>query len=174
MGASEGDRLLGLNTGAGPVFATKKWTREGFAAVARLAIERLGARVVLLGGPHEVARNRAIAEMLADTGDRVIDAGTDNSLRGFAAICRRLNVMVTGDTLAMHLALAQQVKTIALFGSTCHQEVEMYGRGEKLRTPTDCSPCYKKVCEERAKECMTKITPDKVFDAVGRWWDREI
>ena len=173
LGVRPGDRLLGLNTGAGPVFATKKWSIDGFTRLARLAADRLGARVLLLGGPEEALRNRTIAASLADLGGRVIDTGTDNPLRGFAAIVGELDAIVTGDTLAMHLAIAQRVPVVAIFGPTCAQEVELYGRGEKVLTAPDCAPCYRKECREAAQRCMDEITPEAVFTAVERWWKQE-
>ena len=172
LGVRPGDRLLGLNTGAGPVFATKKWSIDGFSRMARLAADRLGARVLLLGGPEEIERNRTIAENLADMGDRVIDTGTGNPLRGFAAIVGELDAIVTGDTLAMHLAIAQRVPTVAIFGPTCAQEVELYGRGEKILTAPDCAPCYRKECREASQKCMDDISAETVFAAIERWWGR--
>jgi heptosyltransferase-2 len=172
LGVRSGDRLLGLNTGAGPVFATKKWSIEGFTALARLAVARLGARILLLGGPEEAERNRAIAKELGDLGDRVIDTGTDNTLRAFAAIVGRLDLLVTGDTLAMHLGIAQRIPTVAIFGPTCAQEVELYGRGEKVLTAPDCAPCYRAECREASQRCMDEIAPEAVFAAVERWWRR--
>lgn len=170
LGVKRGDRLLGLNTGAGPVFATKKWTRGGFAEIARRGVKELGARVLLLGGPEERDRNRQIAAMVSDLGDAVVDTGTDNPLLGFAATLGNLDLLVTGDTMAMHVALAQKVPTIAIFGPTCQQEVELYGRGEKVTTAPPCAPCYRKECEEQAHKCMEELLADTVFAAVKRWW----
>ena len=52
---------IGLNTGAGDVFATKKWTEEGYIRLADRLSKELGAKVLLLGGPGEVERNQRIA-----------------------------------------------------------------------------------------------------------------
>lgn len=172
LGLNEGDRLLGLNTGAGPVFGTKKWTIDGFVELARLAADRLGARVLLMGGPEEVERNRRIAAELSDLGERLIDTGCDNDLRQFASLVAGLDLLVTGDTLAMHLALAQGVDTVAIFGPTCTQEVQMYGRGEKIVSTLDCAPCYLKRCLKHDHRCMTELTPEKVFEIVRSRWDK--
>lgn len=52
------------------------------------------------------------------------------SLREFAALVSTLNVMVSGDSLAMHVAISQGVWSVALFGSTTEREIEFYGRGK--------------------------------------------
>lgn len=154
--------LVGLNTGAGGVFANKAWTVEGFAEIARrLAAD--GARVVLLGGPDEAERNARIAALAAGSAR---DAGV-HGLREFAGIVAGCDLVVTGDSLGMHLAIAAQVPVVVLFGSTCPQEIELYGRGERVVTPIDCHPCYRRTCDIHPS-CQELITPDRVLQAVRR------
>ncbi|MEZ5065664.1 MAG: glycosyltransferase family 9 protein [bacterium] len=154
--------IVGFNTGAGGVFANKAWTVDGYAALAaQLAGE--GVRVGLLGGPAERDRNRAIAE--ASRG-AARDTGI-HSLPGFAGIVAACDAVVTGDTLGMHLAIAAGVPAVVLFGSTCAQEIELYGRGEKIVTPIDCHPCYRRTCDI-APSCQDLIRPETVLAAVRR------
>jgi len=160
--AGEGP-IVGLNTGAGRVFANKAWTIEGFAELARrLAGE--GCRVALLGGPDEVARNRRIAELSRGA---AVDTGTDHSLADFASLVAGCDLVVTGDTLGMHLAIGARVPVVVLFGSTCPQEIELYGRGEKIVTPLSCHPCYRRTCDIEPS-CQESIGVDRVHGAVGR------
>lgn len=159
---AEGGPLVGLNTGAGGVFANKAWTEEGYAELAgRLAAE--GCRVVLLGGAEEGARNARIAARAAGA---AVDAGR-HPLRDFAGIVAGCDLVVTGDTLGMHLAIAARVPVVVLFGSTCPQEIELYGRGEKVVTPIDCHPCYRRTCDIHPS-CQERIAPDVVHAAVQR------
>jgi len=162
-GWKKGIPAVGLNTGAGPVFATKKWRLEGFVELAELILDRLKAQVVLLGGPEEVERNREIARRL---GSRVVDSGCDNPLRIFAAMLSYLDIVVAGDTLAMHLAIAQKVPVAAIFGPSPHQEVELYGRGEIVVAEVECSPCLKATCEDM--RCMKNVSAMQVFQSVER------
>jgi len=157
--------LIGLNTGAGPVFATKKWPADRFEALARRLAEDHGGTVLLLGGPDEVERNKALKEKL---GDLVVDAGCDNPLRVFAGMVAELAVLVTGDTLAMHLAIAEEIPTVALFGPTAPAEVTLYDKGVKLTGQPECAPCYKAVCKEKEdRACLKEITVDQVAEAVA-------
>ena len=162
-GVTDDDLVIGLNTGSGAVFATKKWTIEGFVELAELLSEKLGAKVALLGGKDEVERNREIQSRVRTP---IFDTGGYNPLKQFAAIVGRCSLIVTGDTLALHLAIAEKCPVVALFGSTCHQEIELYGRGEKIVGPADCAPCYKSSCEKMT--CMKNITAPQVFEAVRR------
>ena len=159
--------VVGLNTGCGPVFATKKWPIEHFAALSELLEESLGAHPVLLGGPDEKARNYEIQALARNA---VIDAGTHHSIHQFAAIVGLCDILVTVDTLAMHLAIAVKCPTVVLFGPTCPQEVDLYDRGVKLFVDEPCSPCYRASCPE-SKACMIRITPESVREAVRKVLD---
>lgn len=155
--------LIGLNTGAGRVFSTKRWPEDYFAGLAdKLALLR-GVRLALLGGPLEAVKNR---EILSRSKSGLIDAGCDNTLSEFAAILRRCNLVVTGDTLAMHIAIAQKIPVVALFGPTAGQEIELYGRGVKISSRIGCAPCYKSECGDMI--CMRGISPDRVFKSCVR------
>ena len=77
-----------------------------------------------------------------------------------------MDVVVSSDSLGMHLAIALGKKVVALFGSTCPQEISLYGRGTKLFAGAPCSPCYKQTCPDMT--CMNDITPGQVFEEVVR------
>ncbi len=163
LGVSPGDLKIGLNTGAGDVFATKKWTEEGYIRLADRLAKELGAKILLLGGPGEIDRNRKIA---AATQQPVINTGNDNPIRRFAGIVGNCSLMVTGDTLAMHIAIGLKVPVVVMLGPTCHQEIELYGRGNKLISSFECSPCYRAVCPKEPT-CMDAVEVEAVFKSVA-------
>jgi heptosyltransferase-2 len=156
-----GEPLVGLNVGAGRVFANKAWTIEGYAWLAGAVRERLGGTAIVLGGPED--RDRA-EEVLGLSPGTALDGGVHDVL-DFAAIVGMLDAIVTGDTLAMHLAIALGVPAVVLFGPTVPQEIELYGRGVKLTTSSDCAPCYRRACD-RSPSCMDAIEPEEVFRAL--------
>jgi len=159
IGVSPADLKIGLNTGAGELFASKKWTEEGYALLADRLIEELDARVLLLGGPEEVERNIRIA---AAARHSLVNTGNGNPVREFAGIVGNCSLIVTGDTLALHIAIGLRVPVVAIFGPTCHQEIEFYGRGAKITSGFECSPCYLGTCP-REFTCMDAIAADEVF-----------
>jgi ADP-heptose:LPS heptosyltransferase len=162
-GVSPGDLKIGLNTGAGDVFATKKWTEDGYIKLADRLSKELGAKVLLLGGPGEVERNQRIA---AATQYPVINTGNDNPIREFAGLVGNCRLMVTGDTLAMHIAIGLKVPVLVMLGPTCPQEIELYGRGAKAISNFECSPCYLSVCPKDVT-CMDAMSVDSVFESVA-------
>ncbi len=164
LGVRPQDLKIGLNTGAGDVFATKRWTEEGYVHLANRLVEELGARVLLLGGPREVERNARIA---AAARHPLVDTGTANPIRKFTGLVGNCHLMVTGDTLALHIAIGLRVPVAVLLGPTCHQEIELYGRGAKIVSDFECSPCYLSVCPKEVT-CMDATSADLVFDAIAR------
>jgi ADP-heptose:LPS heptosyltransferase len=163
LGAHPAELKIGLNTGAGDVFATKKWTEEGYVQLADHLARNLGAKILLLGGPREIERNRRIA---TETQQPAINTGNDNPIREFAGIVGNCNLMITGDTLAMHIAVGLKVPVLVILGPTCHQELELYGRGTKIISDFECSPCYRSACPKKPT-CMDAIGVDAVFESAA-------
>jgi heptosyltransferase II len=158
--------VLGLNTGTGSAFATKQWTAEGFAELARGFLQRhQGAVCLLLGGRAERAFNDEVLELTAN--HRLLDGGCDNGMEDFCALVDACSVMVSSDSLGMHVAIARRVPTVALFGPTTAQEVDLFGRGEKIVTDFPCSPCYLKHCPLDVS-CMQALGGGTVLEAVER------
>jgi len=164
MGIGPHELRVGLNTGAGHVFATKKWTEEGYINLANRLAEEQQARILLLGGPAEVERNIRIQEAVRQP---AINTGNGNPIREFAGIVGNCDLVVTGDTLAMHIAIGLKVPLLVILGSTCHQEIELYGRGAKIVSDFDCSPCYLSACP-KDPTCMQAIDPGRVFEAASQ------
>ncbi len=76
-------------------------------------------------------------------------------------------LIVTNDSLGMHLAIALRKKIIALFGPSSSKEVCLYKRGVKLlpKTRYKCVPCLDPICVQKVN-CMEYITPETVKDEI--------
>lgn len=156
--------IVGLNTGAGERWALKQWRLDGFEELIVRLHRDLGVQVVLLGGRGERDRHEHFVRTASVP---VFDSGNDNSVRHFSALVSLCDVVVAGDTLALHVALATRRRTIVLFGPTSHAEIELYGLGEKVIPDMKCLVCYKGTCDF-VPNCMDLISVDMVFDAVRR------
>lgn len=156
--------VIGLNTGAGGRWELKRWRGEGYLELVERLAGKHDVQFVLLGGPEERDRHEWLVSC-----SRVplIDSGCDNPLRHFGAMVAACSLVVAGDTLAMHLALALDRRTVVLFGPTSAAEIEMYGLGEKVVPRMDCLACYKSTCDF-VPNCMDLITTDMVEAAVER------
>ena len=165
VGVDLGRTVVGLNTGAGGRWPLKQWREEGYVElVSRLARTHGEAQFVLLGGPGEQGRNERLK---AASSVPLLDPGCNNTVRHFAALLKHCDVVVTGDTLAMHLALALERRTVVLFGPTSAAEIELYGLGEKVVPDMTCLSCYKTSCDF-VPNCMDLISTEMVERALAR------
>lgn len=153
--------VIGLNTGCSPVIPYKKLTVD----YHRLMIERIlrhfpKAEVVLLGGPEDTDRNALIAQGLP-----VISSETESGLRDGLISVAACDVIVTGDSLGMHMAISQKKQVIAWFGPTCAHEIDLYDRGFKILTKSPCSPCWKRTCEKNIM-CYDQVSLEEIAHAL--------
>jgi heptosyltransferase-2 len=136
--------LVGLNTGAGGRWRSKALPEERVAELVRELDRRIPGQpsFLVLGGPDEAERNaRILAELSGPEAPRVVDAGADNELLEFSALVARCALLVTSDSLALHVAIGRRVPVVAFFAPTSAAEIELYGRGEKVvsTAPDACS-----------------------------------
>ncbi|MEP6609190.1 MAG: glycosyltransferase family 9 protein [Burkholderiaceae bacterium] len=127
--------VLGINPYAGGRWPSKELRDDELRKMLRALLDgrtHLGSRcrVVLLGLGADRQRNASLAREFGDARLRVAD--TDDSTLRLAAIVRALDCIISSDSLAMHLAIAQRVPTIAFFAPTSAAEIDSFGQVEKV------------------------------------------
>ncbi len=154
--------VIALNPGASA--PSNRWLPERFAELADCLAARPGVRVLLLGGPGDREISAEICR-LAETPPLVLTGAL--TLLQLAETLRRCNVVVTGDTGPMHLAVAMQTPVIALFGPAVPGESGPgYAPGHTvIRNVAGCPQCTKYICRAN-RECMRKIMTSEVAAAV--------
>ena len=157
-----GNKIVGLNPGAGRRWPLKQWTTEGYLALIKGLLKKPEIKILLLGGETEQELLNTLARKSKSS--RVIHTGS-NSLKDFFALIDRLNLLVTTDSLALHAGLALGKKVVAIFGPTSSTEIEMYNLGQKVVTPLKCRVCYRTSCDKHPN-CMEAIEPNQVIAAV--------
>jgi heptosyltransferase-2 len=156
--------VIGLNTGSGGRWVSKQLSVERTVELASELARALEGRAtfVLFGGPEERERNAAILAGLRAAGLRHADAGTENSLLDFAALVSLCDLLVASDSLALHVAVARRVPVVCFFAPTSASEIELYGRGEKVRsTAAD-------YCSYRRDADNATVTPERLAAACLR------
>jgi heptosyltransferase-2 len=153
-----------LNTGGGGRWRYKRWTADGFIGLAKALEQRCDAQVLVAGGPGETDFNLTLMDAI---GDVAVDLGCNNPVRRFASLIACCDLLVTGDSLALHMGLALGRRVIALFGPTSAAEVDLYDQGEKILSDLDCLCCYLQTCD-KTPNCMQAIDVETVFKAVRR------
>ena len=166
LGLDLNKSIIGIHTGGGGRWVLKQWSEESFIGLIPELLHELGhdTQILLFGGPLEQKLNRRIMDRVNDS---VFDAGCDNEVRHFIALINYCSVVLSGDSLAMHIALAMCRHTVVLFGPTSNTEIELFGLGEKIIPDLDCLACYKRVCDFNPN-CMDSISVDMVKQAILR------
>lgn len=160
-GLSQGLPVVGINTGAGGRWKQKSWRLDGFIELVDLLLEKSEAQVVLLGGAREEERNRQISARFTCRVHSPLTAGLRDLIR-MVDIC---DVVVTGDTLALHVAAGLGKPVVAIFGPTSASEIDLYGLGTKIVPDLDCICCYRADCD-RKPNCMDMVSAREIFEGV--------
>ena len=74
-------------------------------------------------------------------------------------------MIVTSDTLALHIATALEKKIVALFGPTSSNEIDLFGRGIKITAKEQCRCYYNRFCSQEVS-CMEKISGEEVYKSL--------
>lgn len=161
---------VGFNTGCSELFPNKKMTIEQHIKIIKDLLKNKNLRIVLLGGREDTERNEKIFKAFKKEQRRyIINTPSTLGLRRGACFMSIPDIVISGDSFGMHLAIALQKYVIAWFGLSCWAEIELYGRGEKLY-PKDleCSPCWKRVCPYNL-ECIEMIDLKRIVELVNNF-----
>ncbi len=153
-------KVIGINPGAGKRWIMKKWRIEKYIKLIQI-LSLKGHKVLLLGGKDD---EDEINLILKQKIKNVFSSGTDNSVQEFFAMVKLCDVVVCGDTMAMHAALGLKKNVVAIFGPTSYNEIEMYDRGTKV-VSMECNCCYLPDCSKKIK-CMDKVSVENVLEAL--------
>ena len=154
-------RAIGFNTGCSELYPLKKLPLDTQEAAIRRLAAAVGEPILLLGGPEDEARNAELARRLGPLAE---PTPTREGLRRGAAEVARAEVVVSGDSLGMHLALALGAHVVAWFGLSCPAEIDLYDRGIKILAEVGCAPCWRKSCD-RQPLCTERVSPEWLVEA---------
>jgi len=161
---------VGFNTGCSSLFPNKKLTIEQHIDL----INDLGSyddfKLVLLGGNEDTERNLKIYESLSKSIKKnIIYTPTNSGIRNGACFMSVCDLVITGDSFGMHLAIALKKYVIAWFGLSCWSEIDLFDKGEKLIPEgLECAPCWKKECPYDL-ECIKMVDLKKITELVKKF-----
>ncbi len=150
----------------GAVGPSKRWTLDGFSALAR-DLGAQGLAVWVLGGPGEKDQAAAIVR---HGGPHVRDlTGTD--LRNAVLALAAARAAVSNDSGLLHVAAAIGTPSIGIFGPTSPWHwAPLNPLAAVIETASvlACRPCHKPVCRVVHHRCMRDIPASDVRMAVER------
>lgn len=143
---------------------SKTWPPGLFSELIRkLALED-GFRILVMGGPGEVA---LAEEICTEAQGAAVNVAGRDSLATLPGVLSRLSVLVSGDTGPLHVASLVGVPTVSLFGPTDPSRTAPRGGAHRIiRRELDCSPCFARTCPLGHHRCMIDISPGEVAEEV--------
>jgi lipopolysaccharide heptosyltransferase III len=152
-------QIIGLNTGCGGRWTSRLWDEERWAEVAKGLISK-GHKVILLGGEQEDERNKRIAAR----------SGADYPgyfpLRQFINLVDQVDLVVTGVTMGMHIAIGLNKKIVLINNIFNKNEFELYGLGKIVEPDRECKCFFMPRCVNKEYFCLDELPSAKVLHAV--------
>ncbi|MCD6115602.1 glycosyltransferase family 9 protein [bacterium] len=160
--------VIGFNTGCSNAFPLKKMTIEQHVQlIDNINQNMANIKILLLGGREDTDRNREIKSLSTFP---VVETPTTEGLRRGILYENSCDVIVSGDTLGMHIGIGLKKYVVAWFGISCSEEIELYQRGEKIQSHLDCSPCWRKTCDN--PRCIKELNIDKIYKSILKYYER--
>ena len=152
----------------GATWPAKRWLPERFGELADMAVARLGARAIVVAGPHDAPE----ADTLLRSAVAPVHRLPLLPLRQLAGVLSQCAAVVTNDAGPMHIAAALGVPTIGIFGPGEENIWFPYDPAlghRALRKDVPCHPCHLDFCNREGDgymECMKNLSVGEVFAAL--------
>ncbi len=161
--------FIGINPGA-YYGSAKRWLPERFAEVASYLQLKYRAKIVITG----TAQERPIANTIVELAQakQIYNLAGEITLRQLIALLSMLDIYITNDSGAMHIAAAVDTPVVAIFGSTDWITTAPYSsKAIIVRKDTECAPCLLRECPTDHR-CMTAVKVEDVITAVEQQLER--
>ncbi len=179
IGLNSEEVIIGFHPGSsterGMVF--KRWKEDKFAELGKKLIKEFGVKILIFGGEEEEKLKENLKNLIGEGSYTV----SEISLLDTAGLIEKCRLFITNDSGLMHIAVAVNVITVALFGPSDPLRTSPYGDKHLVITKdADCSPCWsinnlgvgRVRCEYSQCIVMEKIEIEEVFEAVCKYLDK--
>lgn len=147
----------------GTTWKTKLWDEKGWIELGNGLIETYPDATILLsfGGKNE----RLSAERIANGIGRHTKLLPQLSIKGFAALIKKVDIMFGGDTGPIHIAAAVGTPTVSFYRATDGRRNGPRGEIHRIvQSPLPCSKCLKRECDKDAS-CRESIKVNDMLTA---------
>jgi heptosyltransferase-2 len=138
----------------------KEWYTPYFLELSKLLI-KLGLKLVILGSKNDENRARELED------ENTINLSGKTSIWEAVYIARNSIAFIGNDSGLTHLSALAGSNVVAIFGPTPVTWTRPIGpRVSVLKKDLPCSPCEKRECPLKTKECMRLVEPEDVFEII--------
>jgi ADP-heptose:LPS heptosyltransferase len=148
---------------AGGAAPARRYPPERFAAALDLVVAEQRAHVVLTGDASEVELVETVRSAMRTS------ACTLAGCLDFAELCavvETADVLVSNSTAPVHIAAAVGTPVVDLYALTNPQHVPWRVPHRLLNRDVPCRYCYENVCPAGHQDCLARVAPAEVADAV--------
>lgn len=145
-------------------FETRNWPIGNYAGFARLWLEKFPATQFLMMGLDRIASKAAWLK--SQLGVRLIDLTGKTTPAVAFALIQKVKFLLSEDSGLMHFAWVSGIPTLALFGATRSDWSRPLGMHSLCLDSSDlpCGNCMLEKCRYGDTHCLTRLTPEKVFE----------
>ncbi len=148
----------------GTTWQTKLWHEAGWIELGKQILQHFPQATILLSWGGE--RERLECEQIVRGIGRAARLVPGLSLKELAALLKKVDLVVAGDTGPLHLAAAVGTPTVSFYRVTDGRRNGPQGEQHILvQAPLHCTGCLNKECD-RDKTCRESITPEMIMKGV--------
>lgn len=161
LGIDPAGRWLVLHPGASA--PARRYPQRHWTTLVRELHERVGCPLVLTGGAHEMS----LVDGIELPGKACVHSLAGQlSLGELGALLAQASLVVSNNTGPAHLAAAVGTPVVDLYALTNPQHTPWRVPSRVLNHDVGCRYCHRSVCPEGHHDCMEKLAPSQVVDAV--------
>jgi heptosyltransferase I len=144
---------------------TKLWSEQGWIELGQRVLDSFPDTALLLSWECDAERELAARIAKAVPGARVID---EQSVKELAALLKKVDLVVAGDTETVQLAAALGTPTVSFYRSSDGRSCGP--RGDQhvvIQSPMHCSRCLRERCDKDA-QCRGTIKVETVLGGIQK------
>jgi lipopolysaccharide heptosyltransferase II len=160
-GVSNGRPWLAVHPGA--TAPSRRYPREGFAAVCRTLALEDGMGIVFTGSDQE---KTLVADIQQQMEAPSVSLAGRLSLGQLAALLHEAPMLLSNNTGPVHLAAAVGTPVVDLYALTNPQHTPWQVESRVLSHDVPCRNCFKSICPEGHHLCLRGVGSESVVSAV--------
>lgn len=150
----------------------RKWPLENYAEVINELTQKENRHVILVGGKNDFEELEQLSQLCKNK-TRVHNTAGKTTLKQLFVLIKKCALFISNDTGPMHIAAAQGVITIGIFGPNLPIRFRPFGKNNiALYEKQYCSPCinvhkgeFPKCFNPIKGKCVKDIQPEQVLEA---------
>ena len=146
------------------VFETRNWPVEYYVLFAKLWLQEFPqTQFLIIGLPFIASKADHLKKHL---GENLVTVIGKTSVAEAFAILQLAKLVLSEDSGLMHMSWISGIPTFALLGGTRSDWVQPLGEHSDFVDSSDlpCGNCMQEKCKWGDTRCLTRYTPEKVFE----------